>query len=200
MKKNKFQVKREATYERLIQAGFHVLQTNGYNNTSIKLITDEAGVTKGAFYGHFESKEVFFIELLEYRSKSRQKSLLEMEELFQSNLSVDTLIKEVSTYYFNYLKASPSWNAAYFEFFMASRTNPSLKGYFQNVYDKWILEGEKLVIYLRQKGDIQTERNSKDITKEIYAYIEGLLLHELMYGDTFTEEHLYKGLQTFIRS
>lgn len=44
---------------RLTQAGFTLFKQQGYNATGIQQITDEAGVPKGSFYNHFESKDAF---------------------------------------------------------------------------------------------------------------------------------------------
>lgn len=41
----------------IIAAGLKLFERDGFSGTSVKGIADEAGVTKGAFYHHFESKE-----------------------------------------------------------------------------------------------------------------------------------------------
>jgi len=43
--------------ERLLEAGVRTFSTSGFNGCSVKDITDAAGVPKGSFYNHFESKE-----------------------------------------------------------------------------------------------------------------------------------------------
>ncbi|AOY90775.1 TetR family transcriptional regulator [Cupriavidus sp. USMAA2-4] len=44
---------------RLTKAGRELFSRLGYNATGIQQITDHAGVPKGSFYNHFESKEAF---------------------------------------------------------------------------------------------------------------------------------------------
>ncbi|UJL45954.1 TetR/AcrR family transcriptional regulator [Virgibacillus sp. NKC19-16] len=44
---------------KLIEAGVRLVATQGYHNTSIQEIASEAGVSKGAFYLYFQSKEEF---------------------------------------------------------------------------------------------------------------------------------------------
>ena len=41
----------------IIAAGLKLFKRDGFSGTAVKDIADEAGVTKGAFYHHFESKE-----------------------------------------------------------------------------------------------------------------------------------------------
>src|SRR6516164_6667529 len=43
--------------EQLLDTGLRVLHERGFNATSVQDITEAAGVPKGSFYNHFESKE-----------------------------------------------------------------------------------------------------------------------------------------------
>lgn len=45
------------TRKAIIKAALKLFKRNGYYATAVKDIADEAGVTKGAFYHHFETKE-----------------------------------------------------------------------------------------------------------------------------------------------
>ncbi|MFM8868422.1 MAG: TetR family transcriptional regulator [Ilumatobacteraceae bacterium] len=45
------------TRDQLIQRALELFEQNGYPRTSVEDIVDAAGLTKGAFYHHFQSKE-----------------------------------------------------------------------------------------------------------------------------------------------
>src|SRR6201987_428233 len=51
--------------ERLLETGLRILHERGFNATGVQDITEAAGVPKGSFYNHFESKEALGIEVLE---------------------------------------------------------------------------------------------------------------------------------------
>ena len=51
--------------EQLIEAGLETLHRNGFNGSGVQDITDSAGVPKGSFYNHFESKEDLALQALE---------------------------------------------------------------------------------------------------------------------------------------
>ncbi len=51
--------------ERLLEAGVRTLSKSGFNGCSVQDITDAAGVPKGSFYNHFESKEALGVAALE---------------------------------------------------------------------------------------------------------------------------------------
>ena len=57
--------------EQLLSAGLDTLHRRGFNATSVQDITEAAGVPKGSFYNHFESKEALGAEaVVRYRETS----------------------------------------------------------------------------------------------------------------------------------
>lgn len=50
--------------KRLTEAGYALFNQLGYNATGIQQITDKAGVPKGSFYNHFDSKEAFAAQII----------------------------------------------------------------------------------------------------------------------------------------
>lgn len=54
------------TRDNLIQVGARIFHETGYAATGIKDIVDAAEVPKGSFYNHFESKENFGKEVVDY--------------------------------------------------------------------------------------------------------------------------------------
>jgi TetR/AcrR family transcriptional repressor of nem operon len=51
---------------RLLEAGIQVFSKSGFNGCSVQDITEAAGVPKGSFYNHFESKEALGGAALEH--------------------------------------------------------------------------------------------------------------------------------------
>ncbi len=58
-------LKRMATMHRMQVTGLELFYKKGYYNTSIDNILKELSLSKGAFYYHFDSKEDFFIQIIE---------------------------------------------------------------------------------------------------------------------------------------
>src|ERR1700744_4070530 len=55
---------RPNTREQILEAGLKCLVEKGFNAVGVQDITDAAGVPKGSFYNHFESKEAMGVEAL----------------------------------------------------------------------------------------------------------------------------------------
>ena len=54
------------TREKILQAAFTVLSRQGYENTSIKDIAEEAGVAQGLVHYHYKSKQQLVLAVLEF--------------------------------------------------------------------------------------------------------------------------------------
>ena len=63
--------------EKLIEAGLKTLLAGGFNGVGVQEITDAAGVPKGSFYNHFDSKETLGAEIVErYGMNTARRSFL----------------------------------------------------------------------------------------------------------------------------
>ena len=51
--------------DKIVQAGVDRFHRAGFNGSSVEDITDLAGVPKGSFYNHFESKEELAVEVID---------------------------------------------------------------------------------------------------------------------------------------
>ncbi len=58
--------KKELKKLEIIETGFFLMKSKGYNGTGISEIIHTVGIPKGSFYYYFESKEGFAIEILNY--------------------------------------------------------------------------------------------------------------------------------------
>jgi AcrR family transcriptional regulator len=70
--------------ERLLDAAAHVFAEHGFRGASVDDVAARAGVTKGALYWNFPSKQELFFALLDERVDSRVRSLLEQFEAASS--------------------------------------------------------------------------------------------------------------------
>ena len=61
---NRFEIRRKHTEEMLVKAALSLFVRKGYHGTSVQEITQVAGVTKGALYGHFQSKGELLLRII----------------------------------------------------------------------------------------------------------------------------------------
>ena len=70
--------------DRLLQAGVLVFSRSGFNGSSVQDITEAAGVPKGSFYNHFDSKERLGAAAIQYfwqDKADKALAVLDREEL-----------------------------------------------------------------------------------------------------------------------
>ena len=60
--------------QRLVKAGLELFLRKGYNASGIQQITDHAGVPKGSFYNHFDSKEAFAAVVVDRYAQHMKRS------------------------------------------------------------------------------------------------------------------------------
>ena len=95
---SKQQLKSKETKERIFQAAKNILQRSGYENLSIKNICEEAGVSNGSFYHHFQSKD----DLLSYHVEEQPAINPELLEIPTDKESAKAAIVEVYLNYASY--------------------------------------------------------------------------------------------------
>jgi TetR/AcrR family transcriptional repressor of nem operon len=62
---------RQSMRDEIVQAALDQFHTHGFNGTGVKDITDAAGVPKGSFYNHFDSKETLAAVALQRYGEGR---------------------------------------------------------------------------------------------------------------------------------
>jgi AcrR family transcriptional regulator len=67
---------KETLRAQMREKGKKLFETHGLKKTSVDDLTQAAGISKGAFYLFYESKEVLFLEILEQIEKEIQTSIL----------------------------------------------------------------------------------------------------------------------------
>lgn len=72
------EVKRKLTRQLLVDKGYELINTYGYHAVSVDRIIAEVGLTKGAFYYHFENKHHFVAAIIQERiSKEIHSNFIE---------------------------------------------------------------------------------------------------------------------------
>jgi AcrR family transcriptional regulator len=66
--------------QHLVDAAWRRMAVNGYSDTTVADLCDEAGVSKGAFYGYFATKQDLFLALLEEETLALNRVAAELAE------------------------------------------------------------------------------------------------------------------------
>jgi len=176
--------KAEKTATYIIETVAPIFNKNGYAATSIADLTKATGLTKGAIYGNFESKEQLAIAAFKYMVKSLMKEIVKHME--QSNSPIEKLLL-ISDFYRNYYKYANKMGGC-----------PILNvGVDANNQNSLLLEKVRIIIQRIQDqlatiiedgieiGEISTEVNAMHVAKRIDTMIQGAIFMAYTMDDEF---------------
>ncbi len=87
------QLRSEETRNHILEAAQRQFSLNGYDATGVAEICQAAGVSKGAFYHHFPSKQAVFLQLLENWLKVMENGL---KAISQSTQDVPHILMQMT--------------------------------------------------------------------------------------------------------
>jgi len=184
LKKNKFQLKREATYRKLIEAADKCFLEKGFATTTIADIVALTGQTNGAFYAHFESKEQIFLHILDYRQQLSDGWTETPKQYRPENTTLEEVIAISVAKLQEMLKGSENfqnWILVLVDFYLQTKRNPEMQKVLKEKYVEWVAGIERFVDALKEHGWISQEKDSQGIAKQILAYNDGFSMNSVLF-------------------
>ena len=80
-------MKKKLTKEQWLDKALQIINREGFGTLKIDRLVRVMGVTKGSFYWHFESKQDFITNLVEYWGKKFTDTVIERSKKFEGNPS-----------------------------------------------------------------------------------------------------------------
>ncbi len=160
--------------EQILEAGLKCLLERGFNGVGVQEITSSAGVPKGSFYNHFESKEALGAEVIErYGAGSRRREIL-------GDKSVAPLLR--LRRHFEALKGifvgSKFQRGCLLGNFSAELSNQSetIRDGLLGLYSRWTKDIETVIREAQDEGTISTKAAAEDLAAFLLDAYEGALL------------------------
>ena len=180
------------TKEIIIQRSFVLFLRKGYKEVSVNEIHKECGVSKGAFYHHFVSKDALYKEVL----NRFFFSYFRRDDADYSDTDLDIKLNNFAkTFIGPYQEISKLLNdkqiSAYFRFlFQAANTFEDIR---QKVNRHFYTKGYYLYQILEQakhKKEIKQSINSKVIARQMLSTIIGVTILEGIYDISDVQDRL----------
>ena len=165
-KLNKRQIQANATKSKIYNVAVNLMEKKGFNNITIDEISKKAGVSVGAFYHYYKSKDDIFFEI--YKKADDYFKTEVRDKLNEADLnSLETIV----LFFKHYAKynderglenISQLYNTKNKQFSNKNR-------YIINLLKEIIEEGQK-------KGEIFCEMTSEQITKYLFIVSRGVVM------------------------
>lgn len=162
--------------EHILESGIKVLSAKGYNGTGVKEIVDAAGVPKGSFYNHFESKQAFVIEAIE---KLAKQSMLESKTLLEaSGISPKQRLFNFFDSAHQYMK-SESFNGGCLVgnicLEMADE-DPKIRQSVNQIMERYVSLIGKCLAEAKIEGELSPETDTNQLAEFIHCAWEGTIM------------------------
>ncbi len=170
------ETKRKLTKQKLIDKGYELINMYGYHAVSIDLIIKEVGLTKGAFYYHFENKHHFVSKIIQERVEKeihsefiepinrRGNPIFILGDLLQEKLiNDDSLEQNLGSPLTNMIVALSYEHNDY-----------NLKGQLYDVLDQWKVALISLMYRGIEDGYLDRHINTEPVAEFIINSLEGV--------------------------
>jgi AcrR family transcriptional regulator len=178
----------QETHNRIMDSAERLFSNKGFNGTSMNDIVKESGFSKGAIYGHFESKERLFLSLWE------RQTVLGIDQLRQmfspDETAVDKLLKVAEMNMASSCDCPPEVGRMQLEFMVAASRMKSLEPDMRKRYEtihRFIVEIFEEGI---ENGEFKADTDVQSLTSLLFAAIDGLGLHYATLGIEFDTKRL----------
>ena len=111
------------TQERILKSALNLFAEQGYEHTGVSQICRNAGISKGAFYHHFCSKDDLFLRLLDDWTEAVHTQI---KERFDNSVSIQDGFLETSKSLNEIIDGTTSNLSLLFEFWQYSVKDPAL--------------------------------------------------------------------------
>lgn len=175
----------EKTRNLIVNKAISIFNTKGYRATSLSDITKATGLTKGAIYGHFKSKDDVAESSFIY---AIQKIMGQLRSVISGAPDAPGKLKAILEYYANYIQKPPIEGGCPVinTSVEADDDHPKLRaqvirfiGIFKDSLKKIMYRGIK-------EGQIKAETNIEEFAMLYYAALEGAILQSRIEGDVDT--------------
>jgi len=189
--------KAEETRQSIIEKSALIFNMNGYQRTSMSMLTKALGLTKGAIYGHFPDKDALAVEA--FRHSVRQVSERVRAQLLpheSPEARLRAFAQAFLDFYGDIVKAGgcPILNTAA----DADDAHPRLHEEVTRVLTAWEERLVAMVEVGKESGELRSDADGRLFATTFIALIEGGILMAKTVGDKHYLERSVEGINLLI--
>ncbi|WP_179292081.1 TetR/AcrR family transcriptional regulator [Paenibacillus campinasensis] len=170
------------TRSKIIEAARTVFARLGYSGASLDQVAAEAGMTKGAVYWHFASKQDLYVALLE-SNMSAQKRLIPQQA--QAVLEADDPVRALSSWLRGQCAScleNPDAALLFLEFLVSSR-EPGIRSKLAGLFEELHHQVALMLAELQCSGRLWGEPDAKAISVYIQSVMHGMLVTSVIHRE-----------------
>ncbi|WP_330241464.1 TetR/AcrR family transcriptional regulator [Streptomyces sp. NBC_00525] len=168
----------------LLDAAVRVVARGGLRGLTYRAVAEEAGVTHGLVVHHFGSRDALIEEAVDHA--------------FRSSLDVSSLdtgaerAGEFAEGLGSMVETGPDLQAFQYELLLEARRRPDLMPRLRALYDEYFETAR------RDLARILSRPVDRGLSRLVFAALEGLVLHQLVFGEREVTEEALAELRTLL--
>jgi AcrR family transcriptional regulator len=155
------QKRREERREQILEGARRCFAENGYEGATVVRLEEAIGLSRGAIFNYFPSKEDLFLELA-VRDSRRMSDIWVNEGL-------DAIVREV-------VELDPAWLAVYLELFRRVRTDPAFCKRIEERQKAVAPANRERIEEAQREGEFRDDVGPKEIGTFVNLVLNGLAL------------------------
>lgn len=159
---------KEQARMRIIEQALRMFNERGYYHTRMTDIAAQLGVSKGAIYQYFESKEQLLIEALKHHGEERGNVV----RGFLDTSSLESIA--TGEFFDRMLELRLGSPALMVDLLRETDRNESLRGMLTGLSEGWGRGLVELIDEMKRKGEIRADVDSSSLSRGILALRDGL--------------------------
>ncbi|MDQ0115152.1 TetR/AcrR family transcriptional regulator [Paenibacillus harenae] len=166
----------KTTRETIVRVSFQLFLRKSFKEVTIKEIVENAGVSQGAFFHYFKTKDELFLEIVE-------NSLQTMLDMHFTKFDNSSLYK----YYHDYIEwltgEGRDFDLNYFSlFFDALKLFPHFREKLAKIQQAELDAWMKVIHGAKSIGEIQTTMSAEQIAKMFVSTSDGIGIRSILVG------------------
>ncbi len=170
----------ESRRAEILAAAMATCAEKGFFSTRIDDIAERAGVSKGAIYHHFDSKQDVFLTLLE---QLIDESVGMIAELDATGATAEESLRALTDSLLAMTRESPLLVKGLFELYLVSMRDPEFRARFMRHYDAMIDAATHIIARAMERGELSSELDAETAARIAFMGGDGLLLMHVVLDD-----------------
>ncbi|MAV59235.1 MAG: hypothetical protein CMG07_04700 [Candidatus Marinimicrobia bacterium] len=185
---------KENSKNQILKAAMKIFVVNGYSNTKMDDIADEAGFSKGAVYHHFSSKHDLFFSLIDYWETSFLPKFYSND---YSNVSLVNVLKELASEVASNFKNKKYLFLAELEIWALSNRDVKVRERTKKLYNKMLSHLENIFSNAINDGEYKNIDPGM-AAMAVMTSMQGVIWFSIFDHKNFTAEQYVNEVMNFI--
>lgn len=181
----------------LFTAAVDVCAEKGYAATRVDDIAQEAGLSKGALYHHFKSKQDLFIQLFEFMIVEMEQETFQAIESMTSAVDAFRLLNDA---YAQMVQVHPAMIRGMLDFYMSNYRDDEVRQLFLGFYERLTDAITVLIQRGMDQGEFDDSHDARELTWTWFTAGDGMLfLHFYFHQEDLGIQRMQMLIEIFLR-